>query len=259
MSTNFGVFAALMRRDLKIIKKTIGKDIIDGGILCLLQVLIFGKLLPIMGMPIASIGPLYLVNICQILFLLGFNLAFNLVFDLKFDRFIQYHFTLPINKKWLFGQYVCSFMVKCITISLPLVSMGLFLLRDVIVLTHANWLAFALIYATSMVFFALLFLTLSFRYEFKWFLDNIWPRRLSPLFLLSASFFPWYKVQAFSKFFGYLFLLNPITYITEGFRRTLLADTNYLPFWLCLSVICLAIMCLIFVLNRAMIKRLNPV
>ncbi|MFZ5954672.1 MAG: hypothetical protein ACOYT8_06275 [Candidatus Dependentiae bacterium] len=259
MNNNVRVFFALLRRDIRFIGHTLLKDLIDAGILCLLQVLVFGRLLPLLGMSIANVGPLYLVNICQILFLLGFNLAFNLVFDLKFDRFIQYHFTLPISKRWLFAQYVCSFMLKCITISLPLVSLGLFLLRDIILLSHANWLQFGIMYTTSMIFFALLFLTLSFKYEYKWFLDNIWPRRLSPLFLLSASFFPWYKVKAFSNFFGYLFLLNPITYIIEGFRTTLLGGNYYLPFWLCLSVLVCSIAGLIVLLTNAVYKRLNPV
>lgn len=259
MSSNFKIFFALLHRDMRLIGQTLSKDLIDAGILCLLQVLVFGKLLPLLGMPIANVGPLYLVNICQLLFLLGFNLAFNLIFDLKFDRFIQYHFTLPINKRWLFAEYVCSFMLKCITVSLPLVSLGLFLLRDVISLSQANWLQFALIYTSSMIFFALLFLTMSFQYEYKWFLDNIWPRRLSPLFLLSASFFPWYKVNAFSHFFAYLFLLNPITYIVEGFRRTLLGNSDFLPFWLCFIVIIAAISVLIMLLSRAVYKCLNPV
>jgi hypothetical protein len=259
MSNNWTVYLALLRRDLRLIGHTLGKDLIDAGILCLLQVLVFGYLLPVMGMARANVGPLYLVNICQILFLLGFNLAFNLVFDLKFDRFIQYHLTLPISKKWLFAEYVTAFMIKCITISLPLVSLGLFLLRNVISLEHAQWLLFGLIYTTSMVFFALLFLTLSFTYEYKWFLDNIWPRRLSPLFLLSASFFPWYKVKAFSPFFAYLFLLNPITYIIEGFRSALLGGDQYLPFGICITVLIMSIIALVAILTRAVYKRLNPV
>lgn len=110
-----------------------------------------------------------------------------------------------------------------------------------------------------MVFFALLFLTLSFTYEYKWFLDNIWPRRLSPLFLLSASFFPWYKVKVFSPFFAYLFLPNPITYIIEGFRSALLGSDQYLPFSICITVLIMSIIALIAILTRAIYKRLNPV
>jgi len=256
---NAPVFWALLRRDLKIIRQSIFSELLDVGCLLTMQVLVFGKFLPLMGMPQENIAPLYLVSICQMLFLLGFNLAFNRVFDLKFDRFIEYHLSLPLNKKWLFGEYIVSFMIKCLVVSLPLVTAGLFLLRSVISLAHANWILFFIMYLLALLFFALFFQFLSFYYEFHWFLDNVWPRRLSPLFLLSASFFTWHKVYHFSKPLGIFFLCNPFTYITEGFRSTLLGGYPYLPIVYCVSVIALCNVLLIRLLAHAVKKTLNPV
>ena len=112
-TNNIAIFLALLTRDLKVLKRRLNSLIIDGLILVSVTVLIFGYLLPLLGMPTTLIAPIFLGNsLSFFLASLGYNFATRMVYDLKFDRFIDYFLTLPLPKKWLFAYFITSFIIE---------------------------------------------------------------------------------------------------------------------------------------------------
>lgn len=251
--TSMRIFVALLRRSFFILIPQLKNTLIDGIFLTSTYVLLFGYLYPEMGMEKTLIGPVFVGSLLTLLSSLSFSLAVRVVLDLKYHRFIDYLFTLPIAKGWLFASYVASFFVELFMAVSPLLIFGLTLLHKKIAV-DVQWCPFALIFSGSLLFYSILFLAVSILYDYDWFFDNIWPRRLSPLLIASCALFPWYRVNAFSSLLGSLFLLNPITYVAEGLRGSLFeASTSLSPF-LCIIMLCfynmLAVGLLMYSINK---------
>ena len=253
------VFVALLRRTFFIIIPQLKSTILDGLFLTSIYVLLFGYLYPQMGMGQSLIGPVFIGSLLTLLCSLSFSLAVRVVNDLKFQRFIDYLFTLPIAKTWLFGWYVASFFIELLLATAPLLVFGLFLLRTKIDITHAQFPLFIAIYGASLLFCSICFLALSILYDYEWFFDNVWPRRLTPTLIASCAIFPWRLVNGFSPLIGKLFLLNPITYIAEGLRGALLDPALSLSPLICLGMLCVYNGLAICLLMHSIKKTFNTV
>lgn len=256
---SFSTFLALTNRDLKVFSQELADTIIDGIILIITEVLMFGYLLPLMGMPKEDIAPMYIGSIIFLLFFLGENLSLKHVFDLKHARYIDYQLTLPFSYHWLFFHYIVSFIIETIIISLPLLIFGIWLLGSNFALLSINWFAALYMYLISLIFFSIFFLYLSFAYSFEWFMDNVWPRILSPLYGFGCTVFYWKQVKAISPFLSFLCLLNPLTYISEGIRSALLGDPKFIPAPLCFFILLFFTFFIYLGLQKGINQQLDPV
>ncbi len=255
----FRVYWALVLRDFIVIKKRYKGALIDAGIPLIVEVLIFGFLFPLMGVPLAFVGPLYLgAQTMSIFFIVG-AFGFRNVFDIQYTRFIDYRLTLPLPKRWLFASYITYFMMEAFIVSIPLMTIGIMLLGTKFQFIHPEWFSFFIIYLMTLCLYGLLFLGLSFYYEFDWYLQNIWPRRLSILLALSPLFYPWHAVYNFSPTIAYIMLLNPLTYVAEGLRTTLIGGPYFLSTATCFVGLLVWICITIMFVTKGIHKRLDPV
>jgi ABC-type polysaccharide/polyol phosphate export permease len=257
--TNFRIFCALLRRDLYILSKHIAPLLIDGVILVISVVLLYGYLFPLAGMPSILIGPLFIGTSLGYFFQINYSQALRVVFDLKTNRIIDYHLTLPISKVWLYAEYILTFALYTLSITAPLLFGGLFLLRNKYVITECHPFAFLATYLLTLLFCATLFLTVSYRYPEQWFIANIWPRRLAPIYILSAVFFPWKMLYAFWPAVGILFLFNPFTYAAEGMRSAYFGSDLFIPYYWCGAALMGFTALAIIFLHVCIKKRVNPV
>lgn len=259
LNLNLRIFWQLVKRDLHILKPRLKGKMVDGATVVASQVLLFGHLMPIIGMPKELIAPIFIGTIIQLCLSIGHGLSMRLMFDLENNRFIDYQVILPISKHWLFATYVINFMIELSLITLPLFSLGIIALGESFVMVEPHPILFSIIFLLSLALLGSLQLSFSFIYPFRWFFDNLWPRRLSPLFLLASVFFPWKLIWNLSPLLGALFLCNPFTYIAEGLRATLIGGPNFLPAFVCIPALIffVIICCLIF--NRGVTRRLDPV
>ncbi|MDP3889509.1 MAG: ABC transporter permease [bacterium] len=257
--SNARVFMALLHRDLKMFKQKFRSVFIDSICVLLVEIVLFNNLLPHFGMPREIIAPAYLGSVVGFLFFLGYSQATRLVFDIEYDRFIDYHLSLPLSIYWLFTEYVTFLIIESLTITLPLVTLGIILLGDNFRMVTPNFGLFILMYLLMLIFFALLFAWISFHYNADFFYNHLWPRRLSPFFNVSAIFFSWKGIYTLSPTISYLLLANPITYLAEGLRATLLNKDDYLSIYLCFGVMIIFTLPLFFLLARSIKKRLDPV
>lgn len=253
------IFLALLGRDMLVLQKRLKGLFFDNIILLLANIAMFGYLLPLMGMSPQLVAPLFIGYTVISLIEIGYSLSISIVHDVKFSKFIDYHLTLPLSTNWLLAEYITNFVIKASVVTLPLLLCGKLLLGNQFIIVQTHWFSFGLMYLLSLIFIATLFLFYSFAYEYNWFRFNLWPRRLDPLFLLGSLFTVWKQVYGFSKIVGVLFLCNPLTYIAEGLRATLIGGDAFLPAWLCMIVVSIFIVINWLLLKPAMRKKLDLV
>jgi hypothetical protein len=257
---NLAIFRALLARDMKGLKSRLSDLVIDGLILVSITVLIFGNLLPLLGMSTSMIAPIFLGNsLSFFLASLGYNCALRMVYDLKFNRFIDYFIILPLPKSWLFTYYLISFMIESAIVTLPLIALGIIALGKNFGPINGNIFIFLGMYFLALLFWSLFFLGSSFVYDFLWFRANMWARRIMPLFIFGPAFFTFKTIQAIIPRFSMLFWLNPVTYVIEGLRVSLLGGSDYIPLPICLLGTLVAIACMCVRLRYGIYKHIDPV
>ena len=259
MNNNRAIFTALIRRDCYILSKQIKDFLIDGTISVSTKIIVFCYLFPVMGMSKSLVGPMFIGSIVSLLFNINFAQSLRVVFDLKFNQLIYYHLTLPIDLHWLLAQKILSFTINTICITSPIIMGGIILLNSQLTIAYTNIILFLIIYLLTMFFFATFFLTLAFHCQYDWFMNNLWARRLSPLFLLSCILFPWKLLYNFWPNLAYLFLCNPCTYVAEGFRSSLLGSDQFISYTICIPIIMLTLWIAWKTLVFSVKRRLNPV
>lgn len=257
--THFRIFLALIKRDIVWIKRRAVSTIIDCIAPLLTQITIFGYLFPLFGMAPALIGPVYLGSMLNLFIQLGYSFVLKIAFDLKGNRFIDYHLTLPLPKKWLFASYAVSHMIETAIVTVPLISGGIILLHTYIPLHNIQVFGFACIFTTMLCFLSTFFMLLGYSFELSWILHNIWPRILVPLWLFGAGLVPWQAVYGWNQKLGYLMLISPITYLAEGMRSALLGGEHYIPWQWCLIPLCIYTVINILLFSTRIQKRLDPV
>ncbi len=256
---NFRIFCALIRRDIKVFASELIDTIIDGIVLVVTEILLYSHFLPLMGMPSTEIAPMYIGSLVFVLFFLGENLSISHLFDLKYERFIDYQLLLPISRPWLFAHYLVSFIIESSIISGLLLVFGLLLLGNKFAVISPNWFGLVAIYFLSLIFFGLFFLFLAFIAHFEWFMDNVWPRVLSPLYAFGCTVFVWSKVNQLSPWLAKFCLLNPLTYVSEGLRAAAIGGSDFIPLWICITVVSCTIIALFYALMLGIKKTLDPV
>jgi hypothetical protein len=257
---NVAIFSALMMRDIKVLKSNLGDLFIDGLILLCINVLIFGNLLPMLGMSTTLIAPIFLGNsLSFFLASLGHSFATRMSYDLSFERFINYFLTLPLPKRWLFGYFITSFILETSIVTLPMITLGIIMLGENFGTINSNFIPFLVIYFLFLLFWALFFLGSSFLYDFQWFKSNMWARRIMPLFVLGPAFFTFATIRSVMPTASFILWFNPLTYFIEGMRSTLLGGSDYLPVSICLLGIVPSLLLMTIRLYRGIHKQLDPV
>lgn len=257
---NAMILQALLARDMKVMKKRLQSLIIDALILVVIAVLVFGKLMPMLGMAKKFIAPIFLGNsLSFFLASLGYNWALRMVYDLKFDRFIDYFLIMPLPKSWLFTYYIISFIIEAAIVTLPMVTIGIMALGTDFGHINGNFILFLGMYFIALLFWSLFFLGSAFVYNYQWFKTNMWARRINPIFALGPAFFTFKSIMSASPISAKLMLLNPLTYIIEGLRAALLGGDDYLSLMICTCGSVVAILVMYIRLYYAIYKQLDPV
>jgi ABC-type multidrug transport system permease subunit len=259
LSKSFRIFLVLVQHDIKLLSATLKSALLDSIAPLVTQTITFGYLFALLGMPKSMVAPIYLGSLLALFMQLGYSLAMRTGFDLTYNRFVDYHITLPVSKRWLFAAYMVNNMLEVLLISLPLISIGIAILHSQFDFSHANWIGVVIMYALTLAFFSSLFLALAYTAQLKWIMDNAWPRLLVPLWLFSSGLVIWKNTYAWNPSVAYVMLLSPFTYIAEGLRASMLGNENFIPWPYCALMLIIFIAINLFVLSLGIKKRLDPV
>ncbi len=256
---NAQVFWALVQRDLIMIKKRLSSTLLTGVIQITTSVVLFGRLFPTMGVSDQLIAPLFIGQACFQMFFLGNAMGFRTIYDIKYSRFIDYRLTLPLPKRWLFGATLLYFVIETTIITLPLLLLGTIFLAPQFAGAQPNWLIFIITYFQVLCMYGLMFMSLSYYYTPEWYMNNIFPRRLTLLIGISPVFYTWFKAYAFSPNASLIVLASPLTYAFEGMRVALLGGPNYISPLYCIPMLALFSGVFCALLAYGIKKRLDPV
>ncbi len=256
---NISIFFVLLQRDLKALSKMFKSRLIDNLFILTVDVLLFGWMLPLLGMPAERIAPFFVSSIIFQMSILNYTIAKNRNYDLRFDRFIDYQLTLPISKKWLFAEKIVYSVIEISTIIVPVFFIGLFILRHKFIIIHTNWLALIAIYLFSLFVLAFLYSYFAFAYSYTWFGNNLFMRRLSPMNTLSSAFVPWKIIAPVYPLLGWVVLFSPLTYMGEGIRTAMIGGDAFLSLPLCFGMLSIFSLIIIPLFAWGVKTRLDPV
>jgi hypothetical protein len=242
-STQWHVFKQLLITDFTIFKQVVWDKLFNFMIWVSATLLVTTYLLPQFGLSTvfasfllasaAASGGLFEV----------FPSTVNLVSDFEGDNVTAYYLTLPINATLLWIRSLLYYAISSATLSIFVLPVGKLLLQDRFSFEHVQIIPFACMFILANLFYGSLTLWLASKVQNMTKIGNVWMRFIFPLWFLGGYQFTWYSLHKVFPMLAYLNLLNPMIYITEGFRGALLEPNNYLRLPVCIGMT--ALFCLL--------------
>jgi len=255
--TAFTVFKELVITDFVIFKSIFKDKIINLLIWVTTTVAVNCYLMPYFGMP-ASYGPFMLAGACASIGVFeSYGAIMRLVSDIEGDFVLGYYATLPLPTWLIFMRLIVYQALNTFFLGMLALPIGNLFLEQPISLASINWPTFLSIFALSYIFYGALVLFAASFIKSMLHLENVWMRIMYPLWFLGGFQFSWYALHKIAPKCAYINLLNPITYVTEGVRGTMLGSTEYISPWICMGMLILFTFFCGFVGITRLIKRLD--
>lgn len=251
------IFKALVRRDLKVLQQTLFSNLIDSVITTCCFYLVYGNLMPLLGMRTSLVPAIFIGMLGSIILNLLFFHAQQTAFDLEFHRTIDYYSTLPISTNWLIARYVFSNFLSVFLSSIPIFIGGRMLFGNLCDFSQGSILLTIFIYCLTLLMLTILVMTMVFYASYRWFNNNMWSRFLNPLLFLGCEFVPWKSIFTLSPLLSALFAISPVTYALEGLRYALTGSPQYLSPYLCIPLLLAWIFLGTIALQHTVKKRLD--
>lgn len=231
------VFLRFLQRDVYIQKQRIGTFLINYGIIYptiysfaigyIMANTYFGNT-PLQG------SALFIGHILVIIVAFANSLNIGLLFDFEHQRCIDYQITL-LSPHLILLERILFASLFTFVISIPFFPIAALILGKSFVTTHTSWpKMFLVLYISSLCCSAYTqFTACVIPSSHK--LRSFWMRVNFGLINFGGIFIPWYLMKQFSSLLGYITLLNPLLYVTEGLRSAILNRTEFLPVWICIG------------------------
>jgi ABC-type polysaccharide/polyol phosphate export permease len=227
----------LLAMDLKIWKESIVGKMIDLSIWIFCTVFVFNYLMPSLN-GMKSMGPFMIAGVAAAAGLFEvYPASFNLLADLEGERIILYHLTLPLPPAFVFLRLACFYTINSIFLSIIVLPICKLICWNDFQLMDINWLQYPLFIITSSIFFASLTIYVTSRTKDLMDIGTVWSRFIFPMWFFGGFQFSWFTLQKIAPTLSYVALANPMVYITESARASILGPKGYINFWLCMLVI----------------------
>ncbi len=237
LSLPANVFWQIVRRDLTIHFRNYTSALINMVIQFASNIITFGYLFSYSGVE-SDFAPFYFMGcLATFGFFVTVGYSYELIGDIEADRSINYHLTMPLPSWLVFCAIGVSWSLRTATNIAPMFLLGKLMLWNQLDLSAISYGPFIFQFITICLFYG--FFAVWTATVFKRMSDaaNIWIRLVTPMFLFGAFIFTWKSVYATRPIIALLILLDPITFANEGLRATVLNQTDYIPFWVCCSVL----------------------
>ena len=243
------IFIKLLFRDFYVQFKQLKNFIINYTLIYpALYSFSFGYIIPntvFNGSTLPSVSLILASSIIYIILILSVTLNITVLLDFEGDRFINYQLTLINPKLLIIEKIVFTSMFSFIFCSPFFFVAKLILKNSFDTKNLVTWKLFTIIYLGCLTCAAYAFLSICVLKNTHS-MGTWWRRVNNPMLMLGGSWVPWATIYKFSNLLGYLVLLNPILYITEGARSSILGEHNFIDFNFC--VIALIFFSIIFTL-----------
>ncbi len=168
------------------------------------------------------------------IFLITFSLNIKLLFDLKGDKFIDYQIIHLSPSLVLIEKIIFSATISWLFL-LPFYPLLKLILRNLFATETTSWpLLFLMLGAGSLSCsaFNIFFACFVKRIEK---LGNFFMRINYPMIILGGSFTPWYVFNQYSHIFASFTYLNPLIYVSEGLRQTIIGGSQFFSVAFCIT------------------------
>ena len=227
--TPLAAFGALMRRDLRVMRRDLPFLLVRTLMQPLLFTFVFGGLLPRMGFMRADYGAALLPGILAISLALSAvqSVALPLVQDFGATREIEDRLLAPIPTWVLAAQKVVAGALQGIAAGLVVLPVARLLLGPVVGLSFANLGGVLAVTALGAFTFSALGL---------WVGSAISPAQIglmfsfivSPLLIFGCAYYPWRGLDRMPVL-QVAVLANPLTYVSEGMRAAVGPAMPHMP------------------------------
>lgn len=237
----------LICSDILVFKQTCLDKFIDVTIWVVLTMFVTSYIMPYFGLShdfgvfqfggiIAAIGLFEL-----------YGSAVELVTDFEGDRVINYSLTLPIPSWMALVSKGAYYFIVYFILSILVFPIGKLTLWNQLDLTQINYFRFFLSLIFQNIFYASFVLWTASIIANMNSLSSIWARYIFPMWFMGGFQFSWIALHKVMPIVSYINLLNPMIYITEMVRISILGQLDYINFWYCIiavtffSALCLAL------------------
>ena len=233
-------FFAILCKDIEIYNKRWFYRAIDALVWMGCVLLVAHHIMPLFGVvnkqygTFTLIGHLAVWGLLEMLTTIAMFLA-----DLQGDRTISYYLSLPISASMFFVEQACASAYKSMASSILIVPMGKIILGNDLDLSTIHWPCFIFAFFMLNMFYGFFTLFVTSYVPDLPTLTMVRSRIMFPLWFLGGCQFSWKMLYSISPKLAYINLCNPIVYVMDGIRSTVLPADQYLPFWLCMNMLIL--------------------
>jgi ABC-2 type transport system permease protein len=223
-------FLALLRRDLVVASRNAALLILSTLTQPILVILVFGNILPRLGLVSANFGTVMVPGLMAIAILMAGvqGVLIPLVQDLSRTREVDERLLAPIGVFGVSAGRIVAGAVHAATA-------GLVAGPAMIILMHGvglgdvvpRWLLLLPLIVLCGLLSAAFGLTLGTKVQPR-FSGLLFAVVLGPMMLFGCAYYPWAQLSAIGPF-QYLFLLNPLTFISEAMRLAVTPEGPHMP------------------------------
>jgi ABC-2 type transport system permease protein len=242
MKKDLLVAVEFFKRDFFVQSQRLAGYIKQYSLLCAcLYGICFGYLLPLIGFGAEYQGrdaiSFFLIGtILYVFWQISFAVNADFMFDFERDRVIDYQLTL-LSPRFIIGERIFFSSI--------IIFLGLILFYPVLKLifyTDFN-LSRMVLYQSIIIFYLTSLLCAAVQVAFACYIRHagqmrvLFRRITYPMIMLGGFLVPWKGMFSYSPLLGYVALLNPLMYVTEGLRGTMLGSDHYFSFAVCAGML----------------------
>lgn len=229
-------FLALLRRDMHVALRNAPLLITGTLTQPVLVVLVFGNILPRLGLVASEFRTVMVPGLMAITVLMAGvqGILLPLAADLSGTREIEERLLAPISARGVALQKIASGAIQASGAGLLALPLMILLMHQVSgVDVHPRWAILLPLVLLGGVLSASFGLNLGTRIEAR-FAGLLFAVLLGPMMLFGCAYYPWAYLTAIGPF-QYLFLVNPLVFISEAMRMAVTPEVPHMPAWLVMT------------------------
>ena len=231
MNTTGKIFWELLKTVLIFIKQSFKDNTINLFIWATCTIFINVYVMQKMGLP-GNYGDLMVAGIIvSAIWFQMIGTVFTNVADFSGDRYIQYHFTLPISNTLIFIKSMCASTISGFIAGIVGLIICKMMLFNTFILSHISIPYFIIALLLSSGFFSAFTMFLISITKNPHEIGNAINRIIFPLWFLGGFLFPWMVLYNVMPSLAIVTLLNPYIHMTESLRVATIGQSGFLPFW----------------------------
>jgi hypothetical protein len=225
--------AALLETDFKLFKRTIHDKLIDLMIWVVTTVLITAYLLPYFGLD-HSYTTLTIASLIGSAGLFEMYAATTyLIADFEGNNITAHYLTLPVPSWLIFLRNMIFYSFNTAILAVFVLPVSKLLLWNNFDLSQFSPLKFFIIFMLTNVFYSSFTVWVTSYTISIENISSVWMRFVYPLWTLGGFQYSYNILHDFSPTLARLNLLNPMIFVMEGTRGSILGESDTLNFWFC--------------------------